>query len=301
MQHLYRLKQAILPRPGESFAAKQFGLLRSAYNGHVKRWLSDDARQTITRAKRRVARILRIPERLQVDPVLPESDLSLSGLVYTTIFNVGDPRKNPGEILSAFLLAFSDRPDVTLVIKLVTNPVRERHELAHLRSLYENLGIEHRCRIVVITDYLDDHEMAGLLRATTYYVNHSFGEGACLPLMHSLAGGRPGLAPDHTAMADYVDDAVAFVTRSTPEPTHWPHDPDRRVETFRARPFWADLHRNFLQSAEVVLSDRARYDRMASAARSRMADRAGRTFVRERLASLLSGLPRFPRRLDWVG
>ena len=31
-------------------------------------------------------------------------------------------RKNPHDLLTAFLLAFKDRPDVTLVLKLATTP-----------------------------------------------------------------------------------------------------------------------------------------------------------------------------------
>ena len=49
------------------------------------------------------------------------------GPVYLTMINIGDERKNYADILSAFLLAFGERPDVTLVVKLVTNRLREHH------------------------------------------------------------------------------------------------------------------------------------------------------------------------------
>ena len=40
--------------------------------------------------------------------------------------------------------------------------------------------------MVVITDFLTDEQMNDLFRATTYYVNASRAEGACLPLQQAL-------------------------------------------------------------------------------------------------------------------
>ena len=165
------------------------------------------------------------------DPLLPSTELTLGGLVFASIFNLGDRRKNHVDLLTAFLLAFRDREDATLVIKLATNPTREHHEINVLRHMYMSLGITHKCRIAVITEFLTDRQMADLMRVTTFYVNTSKAEGACLPLQQSLAAGRPSIAPGHTAMADFMDEQVGFVIRTHPEPTYWPHDPEMRTET----------------------------------------------------------------------
>ena len=172
--------------------------------------------------------------------------------------------------MSAFLLAFRDRPDATLVLKLATNPDREYFELKELRTRYERMNIHHRCRIVAITDYLRDEQLSDLHRATTYYVNTSKAEGACLPLQESLAAGRPAIAPRHTAMEDYVDDQVAFVVRSDPEPTYFPHDPEPRFETSWHRLNWQHLHDTLLEAARVAEREPDRYRRLADAARRRM-------------------------------
>src|SRR5207244_1779789 len=119
------------------------------------------------------------------------------------------------------------------------------------------LGLNHRARIVVITDYLSDAQLDDLFLATTYYVNTSHAEGACLPLMRALAGGRPAIAPNHTAMADYMDTDVGFIPRSHPEPAFWPHDPERRLKTSRMRLVWSDLCAAFLESALVAEHDTA--------------------------------------------
>jgi hypothetical protein len=107
-------------------------------------------------------------------------------------------------------------------------------------------------------------------------------------LQQALAAGRPALAPAHTAMADYIDDAVGFVLGSHPEPTFWPHDPDRRHETTWHRLVWSDLRDAFLQSASTADHDRPAYDALAATARRRMARYAGRDVVAARLRDALS-------------
>lgn len=268
--------------------------VRAGYRRHVRRWLSDEAQRALVRIRdRALARLGRAPL-VGLDPVLPAAPLEIGGLVYTTFFSLGDARKNYVDLLSAFLLAFRDRPDVTLVIKLVTNPVREHHELSLLRQHYLQLGVRHRCRVVVITDYLTDAQMRELMRTTTYYVNTSHAEGACLPLQQALAGGRPGLAPAHSAMADYLDGEVGFVLRSDPEPAPWPHDPTRRLTTSWHRLVWSDIYEGFLASAAMAEFDQVRYQSLAARARKRMRAYAGPEVVEGALRRALELLPDWP-------
>lgn len=264
---LCRVKQAIA---GQSPARLAYRGMRAAYRRTLRLVLSDEAIDAISAAKVAALRRLGQAPTTVIDPLLPMAPLTVSGLVYTSFANVGDRRKNLGDLLSAFLLAFRERPDVTLVLKLASSPHREHHEMAVLRGLYRGLGIEHACRVAVIPDYLDDAQMAGLMRATAYYVNTSHAEGACLPLQQALAAGRPAIAPDHTAMADYMGSDVGFVVGASVEPTHWPHDPEERITTERHRIHWSDLHEAFLSSAEVAETDRPRYLALSTSARDRM-------------------------------
>jgi glycosyltransferase involved in cell wall biosynthesis len=227
--------------------------------------------------------------------------VTLGGLTFTSIFNLGDRRKNHHDLLSAYLLAFKDREDVTLIIKLATNPVREHHEVNIFRHMYHSLHIHHKCRLVLITDFLTDQQMAELMRVTTFYVNTSRAEGACLPLQQSLAAGRPSIAPDHTAMADFMDDQVGFVPRTSPEPTYWPHDPEMRTETYWNRMVWSDLRDHMLAAAEMIEEDPARYREMADAGRARMVGYASREIVEEALREALDRLPRVETgRFSWA-
>lgn len=272
--------------------------LRDGYRNHVRRWLNPEALERITAAKKKTLGLLGREPVVVPDPPLPSAELTLGGegsggggLVYLTVFNLGDLRKNYRDILSAFLQAFRDRADATLVLKLVTNPLREHHEAGLLREAYRAIGVTHACRVVVVTEFLSEEQMADLFRVTTYYVNASHAEGACLPLMRALAGGRPAIAPGHTAMADYMSEALGFVLRSFPEPAFWPHDPELRLETFRERLVWSDLRDAFLESARVADLDRPRYDAMAAAARTRLGELASRTAAARALQEALALLP----------
>ncbi len=282
------------PLPGQKPGLGRLGyaMARDAYRFYAKPWLSLDALDKITKLKVRALRMLGREPVLAPDPLLPSTPLTLGGLVYSSIFNLGDRRKNHHDLLSAYLLAFRDREDVTLVIKLATNPVREHHEICLFRKMYEDMGIEHRCRLVVITDFLTDAQMADLMRVTTFYVNTSRAEGACLPLQQSLAAGRPSIAPDHSAMADFMDEQVGFVPRTHPEPTYWPHDPEKKTETYWNRMVWSDLRDDLIESAALIEDDPDRYREMAETARVRMAEYASREVVEEALREALSHLPR---------
>jgi hypothetical protein len=270
--------------------------VKDTYHRKIRRWLSPEAQLQIQRMKRVV---LRQPE--PAPPLVPTSQLTLSGLVYTSIFNQSDRRKNARDLLSAFLFAFRDHPDVTLVLKLATSTQREFFEIQELGNFYGELGIRHRCRVVVLTDYLTEEQMHDLLRATTYYVNSSRAEGACLPLQQALAAGRPAIAPCHTAMADYMDDRVGFVVESHPEPTFWPHDPEHRYETSWHRIVWSDLRNQFLHSATLVEEDYAAYRALARSARTRMYAYASHEVVADALKRAVANLPDRPGgELAWV-
>jgi glycosyltransferase involved in cell wall biosynthesis len=302
VNRLVLLKRALAGEPGNcpgQPAARRRPMLvrliylcfRSLYRKHLRPWLSEEGQRRINRVRARLLRRIAPGPEEVLDPLLPRAPLRIGGLVYTTLLNVGDVRKNYIDLLSAFLLAFRDRPDATLVIKLASNPVREHNEISLLRQRYESLGIVHRCRVVVITEFLTEQQMSELFRVTTFYVNTSHAEGACLPLQQALAGGRPVVAPAHSAMADYIDGEVAFVIDSHPEPAPWPHDAERRLETFWGRLVWSSLRDQLLASAYAAEHDPMRYARMSAAGRQKMRAYAGEAVAEKALRRALDLLP----------
>ncbi|HTI51059.1 MAG TPA: hypothetical protein VL475_08910, partial [Planctomycetaceae bacterium] len=190
--------------------------------------------------------------------------LELSGVVYTSIFNPDDGRKNWEDLVSAYLVALRDCPDATLVLKLVA---RNRRAANIILAHCARLDLAHRCRLLVVTDFLSREQMQELARATTYYITSTRAEGNCLPLMDYLAAGRPAISPRHTAISDYFGKHAGFEVDSHPEPTAWPQDRARRCRTSWHRLVWTSLADRIRHSYEVATEERHIYERLAAQSR----------------------------------
>lgn len=224
-------------------------------------------------------------------PLPLSSTLPLSGVVYTSICNPFDPRKNWEDLLSAYLLALRDREDATLVLKLAVNESLAGRAFRRIFWYYNQLPRPHRCKLAVVAALLSDEQMADLARASTYYVNSARAEGACLPLQNFLAAGRPGIAPLHSALAEYFEKDVGFLVDSQPEPAVMPHTPGRVRSTTWHRLSWQSLFDQFRASYTIAKENRSRYAALAGRGRERMADFAGAEHVWPRLRAALEQVP----------
>jgi glycosyltransferase involved in cell wall biosynthesis len=209
--------------------------------------------------------------------------IPLDGCVFTAIFNPNDGRKNWQEMLRAFCIALRDAPDATLVLKLI-GPMPTgfgvfADNLERLRPFC--------CRVVMIDGFLDEASYERLLCSSTFIVNASAGEGQCLPLMQAMSAGVPAVAPDHTAMAEYVDATNAFVVASTREPCAWPHDPRGKYRTLRHRPDVESLMDALRAAHAVATRDSGRYRAMSEAATARLRAHCSEAVVREKLRRFL--------------
>jgi glycosyltransferase involved in cell wall biosynthesis len=247
-------------------------------------------------AARRIAARLGAAAALERFPIpfAASNRLEMAGVVYSTILNPFDERKNWRGILAAFVAALADRPDAMLVIKLVVSRSMQKEALHNVLHFYQRLRARHKCRVAVVADYLSDQQMVELACGSTYYVNASHAEGACLPLQDFLAAGRPGIAPRHTAMAEYIDDQVAFVVPSHSQPTHWPFDPQKRPTTSWQQIQPADLTTQIRGSFQVARHDLPRYRVMAQGGRDRIYDLAHIENVWRRLSPALDRLTDAP-------
>jgi glycosyltransferase involved in cell wall biosynthesis len=263
------------------------GRTKRAYRSFVKPYLPGGIHKYLALGARaaRAFRKARAEDLHLPYPVTPH--LELSGVVYSSIFNPYDPRKNFQDMLSAFLLALGDCVDATLVIKLVVCPELAREALKNMVEYYQGLGVRHRCRLVFINTYLDEDLMVELARGSTFYLNTSRAEGSCLPLQNFLAAGRPGVAPAHTGMADYLDDEIGFPIESHPEPASWPHDPEHRLTTTWQRLVWSSLSKQLRNSYDLARSGLPRYRAMATRGRERLASFASAESVWPCLAKAL--------------
>ena len=196
-------------------------------------------------------------------PDRPRCVLDLDGVVYVSVLNPGDDRKNWVDILTAFCFAFRDVSDATLVLKMTHHSVAAFLGAFHYQL--QRIGAV-KCRVVLVHGFLDDAQYRQLIDVATFYVNASRCEGLCLPLMEFMSSGVPAVAPCNTAMEDYVTGDSVFIVRSSTEPGVWPHDPRNVFRTLRYRIDWSSLSAAFSQSYDVARGDAERYRRMSRAA-----------------------------------
>lgn len=212
-------------------------------------------------------------------------ETTVEGVVYVSVFNPKDGRKNWHRLISAFCWAFRETPDATLVLKITQNDLASYY--SELMTLLAQLT-PFACRVVVMHGYLDDAQYARLYQAASFYVNASRCEGLCLPLMEFMSSGKPVIAPDHTAMEDYIDDSVAFVVRSSEELTIWPQDTRIIYRTLRHRPDWGSLKNAYENSYRMAKAQPQEYQRMSAAAVARMQQYCAFAPVRKRLAEFFA-------------
>jgi glycosyltransferase involved in cell wall biosynthesis len=199
---------------------------------------------------------------------LPEPPVELlrfaaSEVIYTSVFNPYDGRKNWQDMLSAFCITCAKWPEATLVFKLVH--FDSSWALNDMRAMLARFPM-FQCRVVVICDFLDKLSYQKLIFASKFAVNTSLGEGQCLPLMEAMSWGKPILAPGHTSMSEYLNETVGFAIETSLEPCSWPHDPRAAIRAYRHRVNWASVARAFADSFKMARTEPQRYAEMSAAA-----------------------------------
>ncbi|MET0808569.1 MAG: glycosyltransferase [Pseudoxanthomonas sp.] len=207
-------------------------------------------------------------------------EVVLDGVVYTSIFNPGDGRKNWQDMIQAFCIAFKEVADATLVLKLTHYDVSSL--VPEMLEIMYKCG-DLACRVVMLHGYLEQDAYERLLLATSYAVNTSMGEGQCLPLMEYMSAGKPAIAPRHSSMADYIDESCAFVLKSSLEPSTWPHDPRQAMRTLRHRLDFGSIVAAYRESHRVAKESPDRYLLLSQGAIGSLKAYCSRDVVRERL------------------
>lgn len=197
--------------------------------------------------------------------------LSLQGVLYTSVFNPYDGRKNWLDMLTAFCAAFADEEDATLVLKFTHH--NSNWAFTILDDMLRKLP-RFKCRVVGIHGFLEEDSYQQLIASSSFTVNTSYGEGQCLPLMEFMSCGKPAITPRHSAMRDYIDESVAFVVNSSPELCCWPQDPRLYFRSRRHRIDWQSLCDAYRRSFHVATRQPDRYRRMAAASIARLRDHA---------------------------
>jgi hypothetical protein len=262
--------------------------LADFYRDLVKPHLPVPVHRTFTRVARaaRAAAVARAEAAVWAPRAL---HLELGGAVYVAEIDPCDPRHCWQDLLSAFLLALGAHTDVTLVLRLDSPLESARVGLARVVAYYQALGLDHRCRVVVITSPLAEREHLQLVSAGAYVVDASRTAATALSLRRFLAAGRPAIAPRHAALGDYEPEHLGFVVAAHPEPTFQPLDPARRYVTTWQRLVWQSLHDELRASYRLLTVDATGYADLATRIRRQLADIAHPDRVWPLLADALDG------------
>lgn len=224
------------------------------------------------------------PASLPELPLPPAIALRLSGVIYVSIAAPDDWSKNFGDLVSAFVWAFRDQPDASLILKMP--PLAEDGLAATADWLAQHAPF--RCRVVLISAFLEPAEYDSLVKAANVYVNSAACEGAALPVLEFASAGRPVIAPDHTALADSVSHRHGFVLRSSPEHNVWPHDPRRLFTTMRYRLDWTSIVEAYEQSFRAATQGGDTYRFMAARAQAAMRDLCSESAAERQLRRALA-------------
>lgn len=232
------------------------------------------------------------PSNLPVDIESPPADtpnnhyhIELTGTVYTTVVNPMDNRKNWRFILTSFCWAFRDEANVTLIVK-ATHHDLESYRIELLTVLSRLAPF--RCRIILVHGFLEKEQYEKLIKVTDFYVNASMCEGLCLPLMEFLSSGKPVIAPNNTAMLDYIKQDFSLIVDSTPEPCQWAPDPYGHFSTHRYRINWHTVMQHFQSSHQIAQHQPERYQQMSVAAVATMNRFCNLQHITEKLRTFLT-------------
>ena len=209
--------------------------------------------------------------------------LTLTGVVYTTVFNPADGRKNWRDILSAFCYALGEHEDATLVLKITHHRLGVGY--AEILEVLQRLA-PFRCRVIALWGFLDDDSYQALIQGTAYVLNASYGEGQCMPLMEYMSCGVPAVAPNSTALQDYINENNAFVVKSSAAMTFWQHDARRALRTLHYQPHWDSLVDAIRDSYHCFTTDEPRYRQKQQMAVGHLKDYCSQDVVEQRVGKL---------------
>lgn len=162
-------------------------------------------------------------------------------------------------MIMAFCWMFRQQENATLILKMTHNNYLTF--LGRLLSNYAKMS-PFKCRVVAVHGFLTEEQYQILIQSTHFVVNTSTAEGQCLPLMEFMGQGIPAVAPNHTAMADYINGENAFVIDASLYPTNWPQDERKAISTMAYEINWDSLCKAFENSYQLATHNTSGYREM---------------------------------------
>jgi glycosyltransferase involved in cell wall biosynthesis len=150
-----------------------------------------------------------VPPLASPDETAPSRYLPPGLSRYVLAVGTAEPRKDLPGLVAAFDLLAADRPDLGL---LLAGP--EGWGSADLHRAIDAAGARAR---IVITGWVDDATLAGLLVRASVLAYPSLYEGFGYPPLQAMAAGTPVVATRSEAVEEVLGDAAALVPPRDPE------------------------------------------------------------------------------------
>ncbi len=164
-----------------------------------------------------------------VTAILARAQEDRPPVIYVSVFNAHDFRKQIGPMIEGFLKFAGRRPEAVLLLKMTTpdtanaiNDILLKEQIMNVGRMIPPMVSE---RIWITKQVLTRDEMNRLFDIAAFYLCTSHAEGQNLPLLEAMGRGVVPVSVDHTAMGSYISDETAVVMPSLKQPL------DRRLTT----------------------------------------------------------------------
>lgn len=157
-----------------------------------------------------------------VTAILSRADEDRAPVVFVSVFNAHDFRKQIGPMIEGFLKFAAHRPEALLLLKMTTpdtansiNDIVLKEQIMDVGRMIPPMISE---RVWITKQVLTRDELNRLFDMAAYYLCTSYAEGQNLPLIEAMGRGIVPLSVDHTAMESYISEETAVVVPSEKRP-----------------------------------------------------------------------------------
>ncbi len=209
-------------------------------------------------------------------------------------FSMGEiqPRKNFGDLVRAFHIAFGGVSEVGLLLKVSVGSLSTAKDVQSIRNElitygHDLMGIRSFANVYFCADYVSWSQLAQVLSRVQFFFTTTHGEGLGGPIVQAMWSGVPCVGHRFSALGDYITDANSVIFKHDVAPVAGISSPaydfGQNWATFRLVDIERALHRSF----ECYSKSPESYEQMATCARETVRQRYSQAAFRGNVGSLL--------------